>query len=205
MSGTPDGDLRNRRSPEPLNIEPKFNDGSNHPFSLVFTSHHPRLSPINSPNGNDTIWTSHLPMYDGSVDLGSDHLNFILLSVELDDKAMMSIKVRGDRRNVVPATRPIVVPMPTEGDRHCAARRSLIGSWFEPNAVLAAMVESTLSNLEMLYTLNRKCITSPSTTMYSLPSMRILPADFTAASEPRSTRSFQWVTSALMKPRWKSV
>ena len=92
-------------------------------------------------------------MYDGSVDLGSDHCHFIVSSVELDDKAMMATKVGGDRRKVGPATRPIVVPMPTECDRYCAARRTLIGTWFEPNAVLAAMGEGKLSHLEMLYTL----------------------------------------------------
>lgn len=34
------------------------------------------------------------------------------------------------------------------------------------------------------YTLNLKCITSPSFTIYSLPSMRSLPASRQAASEP---------------------
>jgi hypothetical protein len=103
-------------------------------------------------------------MYDRCVDLGSDPFHFIVLSVELNDKAMMSTKVGGDSRKVGPATRPIVVPMPTEGDRYCATRRPFIGSWFEQNAVFAAMGEGTLSHLEKTYTLNRKCITSPSWT-----------------------------------------
>jgi hypothetical protein len=106
------------------------------------------LSPINNPNGNDAIGTGQLPMYDRCVDLGSDHFHFIFLSIELDDKAMMSTKVGGDRRKVGPATRPIVVPMPTEGDRYCATRRPFIGSWFEQNAVFAAMGEGTLNHLE---------------------------------------------------------
>jgi hypothetical protein len=40
-----------------------------------------------------------------------------------------------------------------------------------------------------LYTLNRKCMMSPSCTTYSLPSMRILPAALMAASEWWASRS----------------
>src|SRR5687768_16671879 len=54
-------------------------------------------------------------------------------------------------------------------------------------------------------TLKRKWITSPSRTTYSLPSARILPADLQAASLPRPIKSSHQMTSALMKPRSKSV
>jgi len=37
------------------------------------------------------------------------------------------------------------------------------------------------------HTLNRKCITSPSFTMYAFPSVRIFPASFTFTSLPRRT------------------
>jgi len=55
------------------------------------------------------------------------------------------------------------------------------------------------------YTLNLKCMTSPSCTTYSFPSTRMSPFSFTAASLPRRSRSSTCITSALMKPRSKSV
>ena len=41
----------------------------------------------------------------------------------------------------------------------------------------------------LVYTLNKKCITSPSCTTYSLPSTRILPASLALASPPSNTKS----------------
>ena len=55
------------------------------------------------------------------------------------------------------------------------------------------------------HTLKRKCMQSPSWTTYSLPSMRSRPFSRTAASLPRRIESSQSKTSALMKPRSKSV
>ena len=43
--------------------------------------------------------------------------------------------------------------------------------------------------LAALYTLKRKCMTSPSWTTYSLPSIRSLPAAFAAASLPSASKS----------------
>ena len=48
-------------------------------------------------------------------------------------------------------------------------------------------------------------MTSPSRTTYSLPSMRSLALARQAASLPSLTRSSHQMTSALMKPRSKSV
>lgn len=55
------------------------------------------------------------------------------------------------------------------------------------------------------YTLNRKCITSPSLTMYSFPSTRSFPASLTLASEPYCEKSSNEITSARMNPFSKSV
>ena len=41
-----------------------------------------------------------------------------------------------------------------------------------------------IAAIYQFYTLKRKCMMSPSCTTYSLPSTPILPASFTAASEP---------------------
>jgi hypothetical protein len=54
-------------------------------------------------------------------------------------------------------------------------------------------------------TLNLKCMTSPSRTTYSLPSMPILPTSRALASPPSFTKSSHQMTSALMKPFSKSV
>ena len=54
-------------------------------------------------------------------------------------------------------------------------------------------------------TLNLKCSTSPSWTRYSFPSTRMRPRSRAAASLPRATSSATGVTSALMKPRSKSL
>jgi hypothetical protein len=51
----------------------------------------------------------------------------------------------------------------------------------------------------------RKCITSPSRTTYSLPSMASLPASRALASLPRLTKSSHQMTSALMNFFSKSV
>ena len=130
-----------------LQIEPKFRNISNPLFLLAVTNQeHP--SSLNVPSRDDTIWARQLPMDNRGVDLGFHHFYFIFFGIELNDKAMRSIHVGGDRRKVGPATRPIMVPMPTEGDRYRATRRPFIGSWFEQNAVFAAMGEGTLSHLE---------------------------------------------------------
>lgn len=94
-------------------------------------------------------------MHDRSIDLGSDRFYFMFLSIELNDKAMMSTNFGDNRRKVGPATRSIVVPMSTEGDRYRAARRPFIRTGFEPNSVLATMREGTFTHLEEFYTLNR--------------------------------------------------
>ena len=54
-------------------------------------------------------------------------------------------------------------------------------------------------------TLKRKCITSPSRTTYSLPSMASFPASRALLSPPSFTKSSHQMTSALMKPFSKSV
>lgn len=43
---------------------------------------------------------------------------------------------------------------------------------------------SIITNFNIFYTLNLKCMMSPSFTMYSLPSTESFPASFTFASEP---------------------
>ena len=45
----------------------------------------------------------------------------------------------------------------------------------------------------------RICITSPSFTMYSLPSRRSVPRERASASEPASSSWSQWMVSARMK------
>jgi hypothetical protein len=55
------------------------------------------------------------------------------------------------------------------------------------------------------YTLNRKCITSPSRTTYSLPSMASFPASRAFDSPPSLMKSSHQMTSALMNPFSKSV
>ena len=54
-------------------------------------------------------------------------------------------------------------------------------------------------------TLNLKKMTSPSSTVYPLPSCRYFPAAFTADSVPSSLSSSKCITSAQMNPRSKSV
>ena len=54
------------------------------------------------------------------------------------------------------------------------------------------------------YTLKRKCITSPSLTIYSFPSTRSFPASLTFASEPYVSKSVKAITSARIKPFSKS-
>jgi integrase len=55
------------------------------------------------------------------------------------------------------------------------------------------------------HTLNRKCMTSPSRTTYSLPSIPSLPDSRALDSPPSFTKSSHQTTSALMKPFSKSV
>ncbi len=57
----------------------------------------------------------------------------------------------------------------------------------------------------VFYTLKRKCRTSPSLTMYSLPSRRHLPASFAPASPLYWMKSSYATTSARIKPFSKSV
>src|SRR5690606_10956198 len=57
----------------------------------------------------------------------------------------------------------------------------------------------------LVYTLNLKCIISPSHTTYSLPSTDILPASLQACSEPYFRKSSYLITSARIKPFSKSV
>jgi len=102
---------------------------------------------MNSPLGNHTIWAGQLPMADRSIDFGSDHFQFIFWGIELNDQAMMPTSVGSNRRKMGPATWSLVVPMPTESDRYRTSGCTFIVSGFEPNSVLAAMGEGTLSHL----------------------------------------------------------
>ena len=62
-----------------------------------------------------------------------------------------------------------------------------------------------LNDKNMLYTLNRNRMISPSCTTYSLPSERSRPFSRTLAIEPLAFISSKATTSARMKPRSKSV
>ena len=60
-------------------------------------------------------------------------------------------------------------------------------------------------NKNYFETLNLKATISPSCITYPLPSVRNLPAAFTACSLPNSFKSSYFITSAAIKPRSKSV
>lgn len=62
-----------------------------------------------------------------------------------------------------------------------------------------------IKEIRIAYTLNLKCMTSPSCTTYSLPSTPIFPASLTACSEPYFTKSSYLITSARINPFSKSV
>ena len=102
---------------------------------------------MNSPIGNDTIWAGQLPMADRSINFGSDHFQFIFWGIELNEQAMMPTRVGANRRKMGPATWPLVIPMPTESDRYRTSGCTFIVSGFEPNSVIAAIREATLSHL----------------------------------------------------------
>lgn len=53
-------------------------------------------------------------------------------------------------------------------------------------------------------TLNRKCTTSPSAIIYSLPSLRTSPLVFAVAIVPQAFKSWNATTSARINPRSKS-
>lgn len=55
-----------------------------------------------------------------------------------------------------------------------------------------------------LYTLKRKSMMSPSTTVYPFPSDRRTPVSRAAFHDPTVSNSFTWIVSARMKPRSKS-
>jgi hypothetical protein len=57
---------------------------------------------------------------------------------------------------------------------------------------------------ETNYTLKRKCITSPSLTIYSFPSRRTFPASLAATMFPAAKRSSYATVSARIKPFSKS-
>ena len=66
----------------------------------------------------------------------------------------------------------------------------VIGAIETIGTIEAIAAIGTIETIEIIaaiyqfYTLKRKCMMSPSCTTYSLPSTPILPASFTAASEP---------------------
>ena len=82
-------------------------------------------------------------------------------------------------------TRPYTAVPERERQRVCGERRE-------------RMVQRT-------QTLNRKSMTSPSCTSYSLPSDRALPCALASFSEPHSTKSSYPIVSARINPFSKSV
>jgi hypothetical protein len=56
-------------------------------------------------------------------------------------------------------------------------------------AIMLGCTPACQTQKQLSYTLNRKCITSPSRTTYSLPSRRIFPASLHLASPPKEMKS----------------
>jgi integrase len=74
-----------------------------------------------------------------------------------------------------------------------------------PRAVIAPRLPHASTIQPNSQTLNLKCMTSPSRTTYSLPSIPSLPESRALASPPNLIKSSHQMTSALMKPFSKSV